>query len=93
MSWICWETLGYGVPELREGTNYQFVRGDWIQNTQTPESTGVAWYTLAAMRERRIKEGSPRKEVKGIIRDVISFYLDDKTRKYSQNIKSELKKF
>lgn len=86
------ETLGYGVPEPREGTNYQFVRGDWIQSAQTPESTGVAWGTLAAMRERRIQEGAQEKEVKGIIRDVISFYLDDKpvnTRK----ILSELKKF
>lgn len=86
------ETLGYGLPIPREGTNYQFVRGDWIETAQLAESTGVPWTTLMSMRDRTICEGAQEKEVKGIIRDLIAFYLDDKpvnTRK----ILSELKKF
>ena len=86
------DVLGYGIPVPREGTNYQFVRGDWIATSQSPESSGIPWTTLVSMRERTIQEGPQEKEVRGIIRDLISFYLDDKpvnTRK----ILSELRKF
>ncbi len=85
------DTIGYGLPDPREGTNYLFKNGDWLDIGPNPVSQSVSFETLKAMKQRCVQRGPQEKLVRGIIRDLITYYLDDRPVN-TRNILSELRK-